>query len=132
MGIEPFLIASSLSGVIAQRLVRVVCRHCLTHRPATAQEKYLLGIPENEPLTVSEGKGCPNCNYSGFSGRTGIFEMLILDERFRDLILRSSTTEQLRHYAISRGMRTLRQNALAKVRDGITSPSEVLYLFITH
>lgn len=132
MGIEPFLIASSLSGVIAQRLVRIVCRNCLTHRPATAQEKHLLGLPEDEPLTVSEGKGCPKCNYSGFSGRTGIFEMLLLDEGFRELILSKATTEQLRQYAVTRGMRTLRDYALAKIREGITSPSEVLYLFITH
>jgi len=129
MGIEPFMVASSVTGVIAQRLVRVVCDECRVEREASEAEKKLLGIPLDSSFKVSEGKGCASCNFSGFKGRTGIFEFLYINDRMRDLILQKPSTEQIRRHALESGMTTLREDALRKIREGKTAPSEVMHLF---
>ena len=132
MGIEPFLVASSLSGVIAQRLVRMVCPACAKPRNASSSEKSLLGVPADTPMTVMEGGGCPECKNSGYKGRTGLFELLHFNDAVRDLIMHKPSTETLRCCAIEMGMKTIQMDALDKIQQGITTPSEVMHLFITH
>ncbi len=131
MGIEPFLVASSLNAVIAQRIVRRVCTECGETRQATEQEKKILGVPPDDDFVTRYGRECPACAFTGFSGRTGIFELLTITESFREAILSKTTTEHLRKRAIAGGMKSLREHALETVRAGITSPSEIYQLFMT-
>ncbi|MCX7766114.1 MAG: GspE/PulE family protein [Candidatus Sumerlaeia bacterium] len=132
MGIEPFLVASSVTGVIAQRLVRKLCPSCSRERPATDQEKLILGISPEETFMINEERGCAECNFTGYKGRTGIFELLTITPKLQELIIARATTESLRQQAIADGMFTLSQDATAKVRAGITTPEEILHLFFTH
>lgn len=132
MGIEPFLVASSLSGVIAQRLVRKVCTACAQPRDCAPSEKAFLGISPDTPMTIMEGSGCQLCKNSGFKGRTGLFELLHFNDAVRDLILHKPSTETLRRCAVEMGMKTIQLDAIAKIQQGITTPSEVMHLFCTH
>jgi len=124
MGIEPFLTSSTLIGILAQRLIRVICPRC--------KEKYIppegvlkdIGFKEKIPLY--RGAGCARCSHSGFTGRIGIFELLIIDEDIRQLIIEKVTTDRLRKVAASKGMRTLLQDGMDKIKRGITTPEEVL------
>ncbi len=126
MGIEPFLVASSLSAVIAQRLVRKLCTDCrVPYAPSPAQwkEMGLSGQPAGR--FFSSGK-CPSCMNTGYRGRVGIFEILIVDERLRALILERSDSEGIKSFAVSRGMRSILSAGAEKVCAGITSAEEVL------
>jgi general secretion pathway protein E len=128
MEMEPFLVASSMLAILAIRLVRVLCLHC---RQPAAVEPLLLrqtGIAEDdfEVGQIYEPVGCPMCRHTGFSGRTGIFEILRVTEPIRDLIQRRVTTGTLKTAAVTAGMKTLRQDGWNKVKAGITSLSEVL------
>ncbi len=126
MGIEPFLVASSLSAVIAQRLVRKLCRECrVPYVPSPAQwgEIGLSGEPAGQFFAA---KGCPSCMNTGYRGRLGIFEILIVDDRIRSLILERADSEGIKALAVSRGMRTILAAGAEKVRAGITSVEEVL------
>jgi len=128
MGVEPFLIASSTIGVIAQRLVRVICPHC---REAYAvepgsQEYDLLGLDHGKPVQLYRGKGCANCNGSGYRGRIGIFELLAVNNQLREMIQANETAAELRREATKTGMRSLRDDGLEKVLKGVTTLTEVL------
>ncbi|MGH7365002.1 MAG: type IV-A pilus assembly ATPase PilB [Candidatus Rokuibacteriota bacterium] len=128
MGIPPFLVSSSLQLILAQRLGRRVCKDC--REPYEASEESL--VPYGHvPLglgTVNfyKGKGCQTCNFTGMKGRVAIYEVMPVTTELRDLILRNATTNEIRDAACSQGMRTLRQNALQKVVDGVTTVEEVL------
>ncbi len=126
MGIEPFLVASSLSGVIAQRLVRKLCPACrVPYTPSPAQwGKLGISSPPREPFYA--GGGCPACLNTGYLGRVGIFEILPADDRIRALILTRSDADGIKSFAVSRGMRTILAAGAEKVRAGITSAEEVL------
>ncbi len=121
MGIEPFMVASTLSSVVAQRLVRVICPHC---REEYRPERSYAGITLPEKLY--RGRGCDRCFQLGTIGRTGIYEMLPVDSELCSMIIRRSSTAEIKEYAISRGMRTLRDDGLAKAAAGITTIEEVL------
>jgi type IV pilus assembly protein PilB len=126
MGIEPFLIASSLRMVVAQRLVRRLCQRCrilVTPDPDRVRE---LGFPLDAEQHFFGSKGCPACHYFGYSGRTGVFEVLEIGSSLAELISRGSPASVLRQEAYSGGMRTLRQEALNKARRGETSLDEVI------
>jgi general secretion pathway protein E len=126
MGIEPFLVASSLSAVIAQRLVRKLCADCrVPYAPSPIQwkEMGLSGQPAGR--FFSPGK-CPSCMNTGYRGRVGIFEILLVDERLRALILERADSEGIKRFAVSRGMRSILSAGAEKVRAGITSAEEVL------
>ncbi len=126
MGIEPFLVASSLSSVIAQRLVRKLCPECrVAYDPSPAQWKEvgLAGDPAGRFHTAA---GCPSCMNTGYRGRVGIFEILTVDDRLRSLILERADSEGIKAMAIGRGMRTILAAGADKVRAGITSAEEVL------
>ncbi len=127
MGVEPFLICSTLEAILAQRLVRKICAHCKT---AFAPDAAMLATVELKPQdvrgkTLYYGKGCESCNQTGYRGRTGIFEMLVLSESLRSLILTKAPAMMLRRKALELGMRSLREDGLEKIYDGITTLEEV-------
>ncbi len=125
MGIEPFLAASSLLGVVAQRLVRRLCPDC--KRPATpdAAELELIAITP-PPTQIYHPVGCPACNQTGYRGRTGIYEMLLVDEGLRALIHANASEQDIRNRALAHGMQPLRQDGMRWVAAGETSLEEVL------
>ncbi len=128
LGIQPFLISSTLVGAMAQRLVRKICEDCRTNRPLTVEEAGMLNLqaPPGKRIIVKEGAGCMRCRNTGYFGRTGIFEILQVDNALRDLIDRSVDFLKIKDMAIKRGMRTLRQSALRKLAEGTTTFEEVV------
>ena len=128
LGIEPFLISSSLIGAMAQRLVRTICRDCKRNRPLTQDEASMLNLqaPPGKRIIVKEGAGCIRCRNTGYFGRSGIFEILPIDTAIRDLIDRGEDFLKIKEMAVRRGMRTLRQSALRKLAEGETSFEEVV------
>ncbi len=127
MGIEPFLIASSINAVLAQRLVRVVCPHCREEHTATPEMLQRIGIVEEKShgRTVFRGSGCVKCHHTGYKGRCGIFELLVMSPDMKDLILKTSDANQIRKQAIANGMITLKKDGIMKVMEGITTIEEV-------
>jgi len=121
MGIEPFMVASSLSAVLAQRLVRVICPHC---KESYVPDRIYPGI-ELPPL-LYRGRGCAKCFDLGSIGRIGIYELLPIDAELCSMIIRQSSSGAIKEYAVSKGMRTLREDGLAKAAEGITTIEEVL------
>ena len=124
MGIEPFLMTSSLIGVLAQRLVRLLCPKCKEPYRLTAQQARELGLSESAPLF--RGKGCPSCKQSGYKGRVGIFELLLLSDPIKDLVVAKAPAHAIRDAARQAGMRSLREDGLAKAVAGLTTVEEVL------
>jgi type IV pilus assembly protein PilB len=128
MGIPPFLVSSSLQLILAQRLGRRVCRDC--KEPYEASEESLVPyghVPQGlGTVNFYKGKGCQTCNFTGMKGRVAIYEVMPISTEIRDLILRNATTNEIQDAACSQGMKTLRQNALQKVIDGVTTVEEVL------
>jgi len=128
MGIEPFLIAATLEGVLAQRLIRCICNECRTpYEP----DEFILSSLNLSPHEVAGknfyyGKGCRACNHTGYKGRKGIFELLDVTEPIRELITQSAPTLVIRQKAIELGMETLREDGLRAIFDGISTPEEVL------
>jgi type II secretory ATPase GspE/PulE/Tfp pilus assembly ATPase PilB-like protein len=130
IGIEPYLVASSIEAFIAQRLVRLICPKCKEEdKDAPYNLKYKiakeLALPLEE-VKIYKGRGCDSCNFTGFVGRTGIYEILLIDEVIRDLIIKRTSSEEIKKTAINRGMRTLAQDGWQKVVRGLTTPSEVM------
>lgn len=127
MGIEPFLIASSLNAILAQRLVRKLCPKCKkSYKP---QEAELLALGFSQPpkeATLYKEAGCSFCRSTGYKGRVGVYELLVLDEGIKDLLLKKSPAHQIKDYAMQKGMRTLKDDGLEKLLAGITSAAEVL------
>jgi type IV pilus assembly protein PilB len=126
MGVERYLIADSVVGVIAQRLVRKLCPHCRKMRPASEEEKRILRQNTDQEVNIYEPAGCKLCNNTGFFGRIGVFEIMEVNEEIRNLIAENGTTEELEEAARRSGMRTLRQNGIRYVLDGTTSIEEML------
>ncbi len=119
MGVENYLITSSLVAVLAQRLVRVICKHCKQSAgPALA--------PDGEAVEAFRGAGCPECNGTGYTARVGIFEMMDLDDEMRKLIMRNADASVLTDAARRNGMRNLREDGWMKIRDGVTTLAEVM------
>lgn len=127
MGIEPFLVASALNGILAQRLVRKLCAKCKKSYKPTEAETQAVGLPvSSKDMTLYKEVGCSSCRSTGYKGRIGIFELLLLDEGIKDLILKKSPAHQIKDYAVKKGMRSLHDDGLEKLIGGITSVSEVL------
>ncbi len=128
MGIEPFLVATSVNIIAAQRLVRRICSHCKEEAEAPVQALLSVGFSEAEAptLRLHRGRGCDRCNGTGYKGRVGLFEVMDLTEDIRELILSGATAVELRRKAIEEGMITLRQSGLQKIRDGVTTIDEVV------
>ena len=131
MGIEPFLASSSLECIIAQRLVRLICPKC---KAQIKPEKEILEeileeekIPvDTETIKVFEGKGCKSCKFTGYKGRTAIYEILVVNNQIRNMILSRASANKIKERAVSLGMKTLRRDGWDKVANGLTTVSEVL------
>ena len=134
MEVEPFLIASSILGVVAQRLVRQVCPKCRESYAATRETllRYGFPLPEelgaetNGELHLFRGKGCDHCKGTGYRGRTGVHEIMVMSDTLRDMVLRKAAVHEIRTVAIQEGMKTLQMDAVQKILLGITSVDEVL------
>lgn len=126
MGVERYLIADSVVGVIAQRLVRKLCPHCRKKRLATEEEKRLLKQDTYKEMEIYEPTGCDLCNHTGYFGRTGVFEIMEVNEEIRDLIAEGGSSEELENAAKRAGMCTLHDNGIRYVMEGITSIEEML------
>ena len=147
MGIEPFLVASSLVGLLAQRLVRRVCSDCRELYKPTVEELEKIGIdakaffadklgaprirsstkpPPSGMLYRALATGCPRCSKTGYTGRSGIYELLLIDDQIRALALKNTDSTQIKRAAVAKGMRTLRDDGALKVRAGMTTIEEVL------
>jgi len=127
MGVEPYLVASSLVAVLAQRLVRVLCVDCREAYVPTAEEWAEIGVrPRRENVRAYRAKGCPRCNQTGFRGRVGIFELMMVDDDIRTLITQTIDAKTIKHRAMTNGMKTLRGDGARKVLQGVTAVSEVL------
>jgi general secretion pathway protein E len=127
MGVQPFLIASSLAGVLAQRLIQTLCNACKETYEPTAHEKNILGV-ERIPAdaTIFKAVGCPKCNYKGYDSRTTVSELLLMTDEIRPLILQKADSNTVKKKAVTQGMITLRQDAILKVFSGKTSIEEVV------
>jgi pilus retraction protein PilT len=127
LGVEPYLIAPSLVGVVAQRLVRTVCSACAVYAEPNAEELSQVGLTTAPPGTkIAHAKGCPSCHNTGYNGRTAIRELLPIDEKLRAMIAQRADTEQLRAVAIASGFRTLRFHALRLWLAGTTTTRELI------
>src|SRR6185369_11971250 len=125
LGVQPFLISATLIGIIAQRLVRRICPHCKRERELTADELTYLHLGKKSHL-VWEGEGCRECRDTGYKGRTGIFEVLDMNERIKGMVTGSVELADLTAAAREEGMDTLRQVAIRKMLEGITTYEEVI------
>lgn len=126
MGVEPFMVATALKGVIAQRLVRRICPHCKEAIPADVAERRLLGVSENEEAVHYKGKGCAACNHTGYAGRMGVYEIMNIDRDLKDLILKTSNSDEVKDLAIKKGMKTLAMSAKELVLSGQTTIEEMM------
>ena len=126
MGVEPFLVGSSLVAVLAQRLVRVLCSECREKYTASAEELREIGARADRAVEIYRAVGCPRCNHTGYHGRLGIFELMMIDDDIRALVAKNIDAKTIKQQAVSKGMGTLRQDGARKVLSGITSVAEVL------
>jgi len=129
MGVEPFLLSSSLLGVLAQRLVRKLCDECKEPYTANEVDCERLGLDNLNPPTLYKSKGCPKCNYQGFRGRGGIYELVEIDDTLRTMIHDGSGEHEIEAYARTRSP-SIRQDGIDKVLAGETSVEEVLRVTI--
>ena len=125
MGIEPFLSASALDCIVAQRLVRTLCVHC--RRPTTLSQSALevAGFASDQDVEAFEPVGCSRCGGSGYKGRRGLFEVMRLSEELRSLTVERASADEIRAMAIAQGMRPLRDDGFDRVKQGVTSMAEV-------
>jgi len=128
MGIEPFLVASSVHLICAQRLVRRVCSNCKEPNPMAPAALMQAGFNEEDAnsVTTYKGAGCDTCNSTGYKGRVGLYEVMAIAEELRELILVGASGMELRRKAVDEGMLTLRMSGLRKVKDGVTTIEEVV------
>lgn len=126
MGVESYLLADAMRGVIAQRLVRRLCPHCKRKRKALGEEKSMMGINPMEEVEIYEPVGCEHCNDTGFYGRTGIYEMMPVTSTLRNAIAARMSTDEIREVAVKEGMKTLHSEAVRLVLEGETSYHEMI------
>ncbi|MBM3891581.1 MAG: pilus assembly protein PilB, partial [Verrucomicrobia bacterium] len=128
MGVEPFLVSSTLEAVLGQRLVRTICKNCRTPYEPTEHELKLLGLSASDVADKSFyfGKGCSACNDTGYKGRTGLFELLHVSDPIRNLINDRAPTVVIKQKALELGMRTMRLDGLRRIFDGQTTIEEVI------
>ena len=125
MGVEPYLIADATVGIIAQRLVRRLCKNCKRPKNPDEEEKKLLGITSDEPITIYEPCGCHLCDNTGYRGRIGVYEIMEISHDLKNIIAEGANADEIKEAALKDGMKTLRMKAREYVLDGITSASEM-------
>jgi general secretion pathway protein E len=128
MGVEPYLVSSSLEMVVAQRLVRLICPHCKEEAPEEEVEKLRSEFGAEVPDVIYRGRGCRNCQNTGYRGRQGVFEMMPMTDEIRALILERASSRVVRKVAVQQGMQSLREDGWRLIREGRTTPEEVLRL----
>lgn len=133
IGVEPYLVATSVEAFVAQRLVRQICQDCKVEdneQPDEIKARIAgdLGLESKDEIKLYKGKGCKQCNSTGFYGRTAIYEILLVDDVIKELILRKAPSSKVKNVAVQRGMITLRQDGWRKVIEGITTPEEIMKL----
>jgi type IV pilus assembly protein PilB len=128
MGIEPFLVATSLNLIAAQRLIRRICQQCKQEEDVPVQALLNIGFSETEAPNIQlyKGRGCDACNNRGYKGRVGLYEIMVVSEDIRELILSGASAIELRRKSVEEGMIGLRQSGLQKIRDGATTIEEVV------
>lgn len=128
LGVEAFLLTATIEGIVAQRLVRTICKHCKEeYQPSEEQLMELNLRPESvRGRKFFRGRGCDNCNKSGYRGRLALFEIMQMDDTMRDMIMQEASTSQLRDYARKSGMRSLRESGLLAIYEGQTTIDEVV------
>ncbi len=126
MGVQPFLLADSVAGVIAQRLVRRLCKSCRSPASASDQEKYIMGLPPEEDVTIYRACGCPLCSETGFYGRIGVYEIMEMTPELKKIVTARGSTEEIKTTALRQGMHTLRMSAAQYVLEGVTTIEEML------
>jgi len=126
MGVESYLISSSLLGIQAQRLVRRICTDCAEEVVLTDDEANVLDIKASEFPVIKRGTGCERCGGTGYRGRVGLYELLLMSDEIRHLITSGADANVIRQQGVSEGMKTLREDALEKLRSGMTTPEEVV------
>lgn len=128
MGIEPFLVSSSVLGVVAQRLTRRTCQHCLQeYTPAPdSPERIFMGVGPNEPVRLFKGKGCQVCGNTGYRGRMAIQEVLTVTSEIRKLVNEKASSDEIKRQALQQGMVTLKEDGIAKALKGLTTLAEVM------
>jgi type II secretory ATPase GspE/PulE/Tfp pilus assembly ATPase PilB-like protein len=131
MGVEPFLINAALIGILAQRLVRVICKMCHTTLQATLDQQMLfkqigMEVVDTDTVLMHSGAGCTHCNGSGYKGRTGVFELLPITLNMRSLIVANPCIDDVYAQAFESGMQSLKYDALAKVCTGVTTLQEFM------
>ncbi len=129
MGVEPFLLTSSINLIAAQRLVRKICASCKEPAEVSPEALVNVGVDPAEitaGFPIFHGRGCPNCNQTGYKGRVALYEIMVMYEALKELILRGASTADLKREAVKRGMSTLRMSALQKVREGLTTIEETV------
>jgi len=129
MGIEPFLVSSSVNMIIAQRLARKICTNC--KEPVEVKKEALLGVQFTEKdlsngFTVYKGRGCQICGNTGYKGRVALYEVMSLKREIKELILQGAQTPEIKAQAIKLGMQTLRRSGLKKIMEGVTTLEEVV------
>jgi type IV pilus assembly protein PilB len=124
MGVEPFMVATAVQGIIAQRLVRKICSHCSIPIALAKEEAEILKVPTE--TVVYKGKGCQVCNNTGYYGRKAVHEIMILNAGLRELIAKGANTDEIKEAAIRYGMNTLWSNTRKNVLEGITTVEEFL------
>ena len=128
MGVEPFLVASSVNLILAQRLARLICSNCRAPIELPPQALLDIGVAREEigSFTCFQGTGCPQCNGSGFRGRIALYEVMPISEEVRDLVLNGASASEIKRCAVSLGMKTLRQSGIGKLKEGQTTVGEVV------
>ncbi len=126
IGLEPFLVGAAVNGVLAQRLLRRLCTHCKAMEKPSEDMAEFLAMHSMDADEMWTAKGCDKCRKTGFSGRVGIYELLVVDDQLRDMIARNPNVAEFRRTCIERGMQTLRSDGMRKVAQGTTTIQEVL------
>jgi len=128
MGIEPFLVSSAVILIVAQRLARRICSNCKTedHLPVLALTKIGYSEEEAKTMKVFKGKGCPTCNNTGYKGRVALYEVMLIKDELKELILEGASSAEIKKSAIRLGMKTLRMSGMTKIAEGVTTIEEVL------
>jgi type IV pilus assembly protein PilB len=128
MGVPGYMVATSVVGIISQRLVRVICPQCrVTYEPEKTQIEAADISPEDaKNIVFKKGEGCMGCDLKGYKGRRAVHEILVFDNKFRNLVHANATVEEMKNYAVKNGMKTLKEAAMTLLKDGITTVDEVI------
>jgi type II secretory ATPase GspE/PulE/Tfp pilus assembly ATPase PilB-like protein len=131
--VEPFLIASSVIGILAQRLGRRICQNCKEpyRPPAEALHRVGFTVEDMENVVFYRGRGCEQCRHTGYRGRMGIFEMMLINEEIADLTVKRAPLSEVRNAALANGMKTLKMDGFQKVLEGTTTVEEVMRVVFT-